>query len=522
MLTTVGVTLCATLIGTAATLFVLNQLLRPVLMTSTALRAYRETRERPVLPSGFDDEVGRLMADAARTIDHLDATLDALQHVDEATRLPNRKRFAQLVDARISGGQSFAIAVMCLSNFSRIADTMDLKRAEEAARSLTERFAERVEFGDQLARVGPAEFACLMGARRTDAEPWLDAAARLRAGLDECDDDMMLEGIAVKPVLHGGLAIYPVDGADADDLIDRAISAAAQALDASPVMMHSADARHAARERFRIEQDLRRAIQNDEFGLYYQPVVDVRAERVVGAEALIRWHHPERGLVMPGAFIAAAEATGLIEPIGLWVLRRACAQLREWSDRGRRDLRMSVNLSARQFLDPELKYHVMEALRHYGVLASQLEIELTETAVMSDHDHTRRVFTALRDIGVGIAIDDFGTGYASLSSLRKLPFDKLKIDREFVSQVHQTQQGQAIGGALIALAKGLDLQILAEGTETEQEVRYLADRGCDLFQGYYFSRPVPVGDFEMTIDKPSAFRFALPASFAQTQAMAAV
>ena len=502
---TVGVTLCATLLGTGATLFVLNELLRPVLLTSKALRAYRETRERQPLPIGYGDEVGTLMADAGLTINHLEATLDALEHVDESTRLPNRKRFAELVEARIAQGQPFAVAALRLSNLSRIADTMDLRRAEEAARAVAGRFAERVEFGDQLARVGMAEFACIVATRRSDSEPWLEAAARLRAGLDACSDDVLLDGMAVRPILYGGLAVHPGDGADAQTLIDRSIAAAAQAVDATPVMMHSAEARQVARQRFRIEQELRRAIENDEFELHYQPVIDLRMGCAVGGEALIRWHHPENGLVMPGAFIEAAETSGLIEPIGLWVLRRACAQLREWNDRGRRRLRVSINLSARQFLDPALKRHVMEAIEQHGISADQLEIELTETAAMADHDHTRRVFTSLRDEGIGIAIDDFGTGYASLSSLRKLPFDKLKIDREFVAGVHGARQGQAICGALIELARGLDLEVLAEGTESEHEVRYLAERGCNLFQGYYFARPMQVAAFENLVDTASSF-----------------
>jgi len=317
---------------------------------------------------------------------------------------------------------------------------------------------------------------------------------------------LVLGDFAVKPTLHAGLATYPDDGADSHTLIDSAIAASSQATDATPVMLHSAKAREASLDRFRIEQDLRRAIERNEFELHFQPIVDVHAGRTIGAEALIRWHHPERGMVPPLAFIGAAEASGLIEPIGLWVLRAACAQLSTWNAGKQAGLSIAINVSARQFLDPAFKHHIFEAIRDYKLSPDQLEIELTETSAMVDYDYTRRMFTELRDAGVGIAIDDFGTGYASMSYLRKLPFDKLKIDREFVTDVHRMRHGQAICGALIELAKGLDLKILAEGAEKEEEVRFLSERGCGLFQGYYFSRPVPAADFARAIELPAAFR----------------
>jgi EAL domain-containing protein (putative c-di-GMP-specific phosphodiesterase class I) len=188
--------------------------------------------------------------------------------------------------------------------------------------------------------------------------------------------------------------------------------------------------------------------------------------------------------------------------MGLWVIRQACQQLGEWNRAGLSGLRMAVNVSARQFLDPALRQHLRDAIESAHISPDQLEIELTETVAMVDYAHTRRVFSALRSDGMSIAIDDFGTGYASMSYLRKLPFDKLKIDREFVTDVHRTRQSQAICGALIELAQGLDLQILAEGTEQESEVRYLAQQGCDLFQGYYFSRPVPADQFSQSLSVP--------------------
>jgi EAL domain-containing protein (putative c-di-GMP-specific phosphodiesterase class I)/GGDEF domain-containing protein len=506
LLTTLGVALVATLVGTGLTLYMLNQLLLPVLMTSKALRVYRETRERIVLPTHFSDEVGTLMADANLTIDHLEATLDTLEHVDEATHLPNRKRFAEQIEARIARGRPFAIAVMRFNDFLRVAETLDRKRADSAALTLAQRLAARPEFSNQLARVALPDFACIVDASQSADQPWVDVADRLRLALDACAAELVLRDFTLKPGLHAGLASFPEDGTDAQALIDSAIAAASLANDAAPVILHSAKAREASLDRFRIEQDLRRALERNEFDLHFQPVVDVRAGRAVGAEALIRWHHPTRGMVPPLAFIGAAEASGLIEPIGLWVLRAACAQLSTWNAEMPAPLTMAINVSARQFLDPAFKQHILEAIRDYRLSPDQLEIELTETSAMVDHDYTRRMFTELRDAGVGIAIDDFGTGYASMSYLRKLPFDKLKIDREFVTDVHRVRHGQAICSALIELAKGLDLKILAEGAEKEEEVRFLSERGCDLFQGFYFSRPVPAAAFAQAIELPPAFK----------------
>ncbi len=504
-LRTVGITLVATLLGTGITLFVLNQLLRPVLMTSKALRSYRETGQVQALPVHLDDEVGTLMADAQHTIDHLDARLDLLQHVNEVTALPNHKRFLQLLELRIERGEAFAVVALRFSNLHRVADTLDRGEADAAARLMARRLAERAELGEHLAHVATAEFACTVGARKGDDSPWLEAAERVRTALCACAQEMALPGVALQPELHAGIAVFPTDALSAGDLLDRALTAAAQAaqtLAPQQVRMHSAEARQVALRRFTMENELRRAMDNDEFELHYQPVVDVVAGHSVGGEALIRWRHPERGMVPPGEFIPAAEASGLIQPIGLWVMRRACAQVREWNDRRGDRLRVAINLSARQFLDPELKRHVMEAIEHNGISPDQLEIELTETAAMVDHDHTRRVFTSLRDAGVSIAIDDFGTGYASMSYLRKLPFDKLKIDREFVTDVHQKHDSQAICRALIELSRGLHLKVLAEGAETLEEVDFLARNGCGLFQGFYFSRPVPAPDFERAIALP--------------------
>lgn len=504
--TTVGIVLLATLGGTALTLFVLNELLRPVLKTSRALRSYREQRVLDPLPTTFNDEVGTLMADAEATLRHLEHVRDTLEHLDEATGLMNRRRLVELIDARIAAGSEFTVGVLRVANVARLKEAVDATRIETVMVTVAARLATAVPPDVTLARIGQVEFALLLNLR-TD-----ETIYALFAGLAEhCRQEVKFADLTVRPAVCVGVSCYPLDAGTAAELIDHAISAAAGADASQPVAHHAPAKREAAKQRLRMEDELRRAIANDELKLFYQPVIDLAKGRVTGAEALIRWQHPERGMIPPMSFIPVAEASGLIDPIGLWTIRAACEQIAAWNREGRTDLRVAVNLSARQFLDPQLRSHVAEAVTDAAIAPNQLEIELTETAAMTDHDTTRRIFSTLRDLGVTIAIDDFGTGYASMSYLRRLPFDKLKIDREFVTDIHKRRDGQAICAAMITLGHGLGLAVLAEGTETEDEVRFLRDLGCGMFQGYYFARPMPASAYGDTVDALACHALMQPA-----------
>jgi EAL domain-containing protein (putative c-di-GMP-specific phosphodiesterase class I) len=236
-----------------------------------------------------------------------------------------------------------------------------------------------------------------------------------------------------------------------------------------------------------LEYDLRQAVERQEFELYYQPVMDLSSGYALGAEALIRWNSPTRGFVAPGMFLPLAEVTGLITPIGLWVLHEACREAAVWGP----GMRVSVNLGAAQVQDPALPWQVSDAIIAAGIGPDQLEIELTEAVAMVDLAQTRRALTRLRDLGVRVAVDDFGAGVASLTTLCDLPFSTLKIDRSFVTDVHLTPASQAMCSGLIAMGQGLGVAVLAKGCETPEEVAFLRRKGCHLFQGYYFARPVP-------------------------------
>jgi EAL domain-containing protein (putative c-di-GMP-specific phosphodiesterase class I) len=489
---TMAVTLVATLTGTGVTLFVLNHLLRPVVATSATLRGYRQARDVGALPLHYTDEVGTLMADATATLVHLERVRDALEHLDGATGLPNRRKLGRDLGRRMAAGGRFAVCVMRFANYQRLVETLALGDAEAAAAEAAARVAAGLRDGETLYRVGGADFMFLSAIGDTDGLTAI--GMRLQALIETCGRSLTVGAMDIEPRLYGAVAVFPDDAGSPDPLIDHAIGAVALAGPDSKVGYHSVAAREAATARLRLEQELRRALTGEEFVLHYQPIIDLSVGRPVGAEALIRWQRPGHGLVPPASFIGAAETTGLIDPIGLWVLRTACHQVKAWNGSGLPGMKVAINLSARQFLDPDLVRFVAEALGVSGIAADQLEIELTETAAMADHAYTRSVFGKLRDLGVSIAIDDFGTGYASMSYLRKLPFDKLKIDREFVTDVHRTRDSQAICGALVELGNGLGLNVLAEGAETEDEVRFLRSRGCDLYQGYYFSKPLAAAD----------------------------
>ncbi len=498
---TLGVAVAATLIGTGAVLTALHYLLYPLTLTSRALQAFRRDRTLMPLPRGFDDEAGTLMADAGETMTQLDRAMDALEHVDELTSLPNRRRMLDLIEARVRAGDPFAVAVIRFANHDRIADTLDLARGQDATVSMAARLRDMINPNGArtdavLGALSGSEFALVLPGIG-DAREVTETLLRI---LHETGREMALLDMVVRPVLASGAALFPSDAGNGPNLLEYAAAAAAQSDQAAPVVLHSPEARSLARDRYRMEQDLGTAVARGELELYYQPVVDLAAGRVVGAEALVRWHHPERGTVLPGAFIPVAEASGLIDEIGAWILHDACRQLGAWQAAGR-DLRVAVNLSARQIADPHLYQRIRDEIRASAIDASHLEIELTETAAMVDRGLSRTVFGALRDLGLGIAIDDFGTGYASLSTLQSLPFTKLKIDREFVTRVHETSPSQAICQALIALARGLDLHIVAEGAESVEDVRYLHERGCALFQGFHFAEAMPPAAFEAAVDR---------------------
>ncbi len=308
----------------------------------------------------------------------------------------------------------------------------------------------------------------------------------------------MLYGHEVSATASIGIAVYPRDGRSFDDLLKNADSAMyhAKAKGRGNYQFYSKELNAAAIERLDLENSLRHALEHEQLELYYHPLVDIGSGRIIGAEALLRWWHPEKGLVYPDTFIPLAEQTGLIVPIGEWVLRTACAQNKTWREAGYPAIRISVNLSARQFLDQNLVSKIAAILAESCLAADGLALEITEGIVMEDVDATLKTLHELKTMGLYLAIDDFGKGYSSFSYLKRFPIDALKIDRYFVRDITTDTYDSAIVGTITALGHSLDLEVIAEGVETEEQLELLRGHRCNEFQGNLISKPLPAREFE--------------------------
>jgi EAL domain-containing protein (putative c-di-GMP-specific phosphodiesterase class I)/GGDEF domain-containing protein len=489
----------AALGGTLLALVLVAGLLAPVGLVGRALKAAASGTSEVELPSGHPDEAGRMMTDLTLVRARLEGMRQRLTQRHPLSGLPDREAlFSAIRDAR-EDPHAVVLGVVRFADYDRMA-AFDQPAADEALKAFSERLAQALAPGRVLAHVERDCFAIWF---RGVADP--QVAARELAALGQVLGQEMGHGERrITPDVGLGAAIYPGDAAEASTLLSRALTTLPRDGRSSGgrVSFFSAESSESARQRFQLEQELRHAISRQQMVLHFQPVVDLAAGQVVGAEALVRWNHPERGLVPPGLFIPVLEQSGLIDEVGLWVLTAACRQARAWEEAGLGGLRMAVNLSARQFRDPALHALIMRTLEQQGLAPHSLELELTETATMEDAGRTRQMFGDLRDLGVGVAIDDFGTGYSSLSYLKNLPFTKLKIDREFVTKLNERRDSQAICTALVELARGLDITVVAEGVETREELDALRKLGCSTFQGFFFAKPLAADDFVRTVTDP--------------------
>jgi diguanylate cyclase (GGDEF)-like protein/PAS domain S-box-containing protein len=446
------------------------------------------------------------------------AELEYQSNYDALTGLANRNllcdRVSQAMVRAASRGQQAWLVCIDLDRFRLVNETLghdagDLVLQETAARL-------QLALGpiDTAARTGGNEFILVL-ADATDEHAAITTVQRVMACLGEPinvgDHEYFLRCTA-------GLSMCPADGDTADALIKSAHIAMHRAKEngAGDIQFYTASMNSRAMERLRLEGDLRQAIQRDELLLHYQPQVDVRSGRIVGMEALLRWTHPELGMIPPDRFIPLAEETGLIIPIGMWVLRTACAETRRWHEAGWENLRLGVNLSGKQFFQPDLIEAVAAVLAETGLAARHLDIELTENLVMTDIDHALAIMNALKRLGVQLSLDDFGTGYSSLSYLKRFPIDVLKIDQSFVRNITTDPEEAAIVRSIISLAQSLQLQVIAEGVETEEQLNYLTRHRCDQIQGYYFSRPVPASAFEQLLTEDKALTVAERSAQVQT------
>jgi diguanylate cyclase (GGDEF)-like protein/PAS domain S-box-containing protein len=431
------------------------------------------------------------------TAKRYEAELEVRSRYDTLTGLANRALLQDRIEAAIALADSQAavwVATLDLDHFKYVNDTLGHGAGDEMLKAVAARIQRAVGRADTVARTGGDEFVLVLPGRADEGE----AAAAVQAVLDALAEPLRLYGQELVMTGSAGLAAWPADGHDAATLIQHAEVAMYRAKDLgrNAVQFYTPAMNARARERMALEGALRSALTHGEFELFYQPQVALLSGDVVGLEALIRWRHPILGMVRPDRFIHLAEETGLIVPIGAWVLRTACRQSHEWQQAGLGSLRIAVNLSARQFAQPGLVREIARVLEETGLAPNSLEIELTESLVMVDVEAAIRIMGELKRMGVKLSIDDFGTGYSSLSYLRRFPVDVLKIDRSFVRDIASSEDDAAMVGAIIELARGLRMRVIAEGVETEAQLDYLKSRGCDEVQGHVYAQAVSGADVE--------------------------
>ena len=455
-----------------------------------------------LLTSVLDARLEARTAELARSLTLANQELTQLALHDTLTGLPNRTLLADRIDQAVGRvaeqGGCFALMFIDLDGFKPVNDAFGHHVGDLLLKAVAARLRGHLHSQDTLARIGGDEFVLLVE-------------------LGEPDDAM---GVAVKQVnlvsrpfrvaehdlqltASVGIVLYPGNGADQHELLRNADAAMYHAKSAGKngYSFFDASMNTNARQQLQLLQDLRTALEQGQFRLHYQPKFDAAARQPIGAEALLRWEHPQHGLMLPDRFIGLAEKTGLIIPIGEWVLGEACRQMRQWMDQGHDDWRIAVNLSAIQFCHAGLVDSVARALNDNGLPANRLTLEITETTAMRDADASLTVLQRLSDMGVDLSIDDFGTGYSSLMYLKRLPANELKIDRGFVRDLEQDSDDAAIVSAIVALGQALGLRIVAEGVETDRQQDFLTRLGCDSLQGYLLGQPVPPEQFMQRLEQ---------------------
>ncbi len=467
-----------------------------------------ETRVFLTTKSPLKDHMGQVIGVLTSALDitgrkRTEGYLRHLAHHDPLTDLPNRtllhERMRRLIARARRGDQPFALHLLDLDGFKAVNDLLGHSAGDRFICHVAQQLRQTIRAEDTLARLGGDEFAILQ-AHVTSSEDASEFARRVLEMVAQASD---FESSGLRTTASIGIAIHPDDGMDGEDLLKNADLAMyrAKAEQGNAYCFYAADMQARARNDALLDNELRRALANEEFLLYYQPQVDMRSGEIVGAEALLRWNRGGNGIVGPGIFLTRCEENGLIIPLNEWVLREACREARSWHEMGLEGLRVSVNLSPVQFRKRHMPDLIADVLRETELDAHCLDLELTESIVVGDFDAVAADLRQLLDLGVHVSIDDFGTGYSSLSYVKKFPVDRLKIDQSFVRNLTSDPNDAAIVRAILTLGHSLNLQVVAEGVETAEQLARLRDEGCDEVQGYYFGRPMPARDFIALVSK---------------------
>ncbi len=434
-----------------------------------------------------------------------------LANFDTLTGLPNRMLFHDRLEHALAkasrNSRLVALLFLDLDRFKTINDSLGHSAGDELLKSVASRLLSNAREEDTVARLGGDEFTIILEGIGGGE----DASTVARKVLDVMGQPFDLDGHEVFVTTSVGIAIYPLDGDNSDDLLKNADTAMYRAKEQgrNSYRFYTADMNAKAVEHLIMESSMRHALDRNEFELHYQPQVDLHSRELTGFEALLRWRHPELGLLYPNQFMPLAEDTGLIVSIGEWALNHACADLAAWNRQGLPNVRVAVNLSGRQFREEKLVDTVANALRASGLDSNLLEIEITESYLLEDIESAISTLDRLNELGIEISMDDFGTGYSSLSFLKRFPVDSVKIDQSFVRDISTDPDDATIAEAIIVLAKSLRLRVMAEGVENDDQLYFLRTRGCDQGQGFIFSGPIPADKvldwFQATQSQRSTF-----------------
>jgi diguanylate cyclase (GGDEF)-like protein len=424
--------------------------------------------------------------------------IEHLAYHDALTGLPNRPLFTDRLIVALAqanrGDQKLAVFFLDLDRFKDINDSLGHSTGDSLLKAVAERIRTCIEEGDTAARFGGDEYTLLI----PRVEHIEEAAKIAEKIIETLKIPFVISGQELFVTTSIGISIFPHDGVDPETLVRNADTAMYRAKEQGRdnYQLYAPEMNARALERLALENMLRRALKQNELTVHYQPLIDLGSGAIAGVEALVRWQHPERGLLLPAHFISTAELSGLILPIGDWVLRTACRQIHVWNQRLGLDLTVSVNLSARQFSQPDLVAQVRNALQETGLEPELLELEITESNAMQNAENTIRTLRELKAAGVRISMDDFGTGYSSLNYLKRFPIDTLKLDQSFVRDSTTDASDAAIISAVIVMAHSLNLKVVAEGVETKEQLDFLRHRDCDTIQGFYFSAPLAAEELE--------------------------